>query len=81
MNKKHKKQKIKKFPMKRYLKVSFVYFLLFLVIFGIIDYYAMMVFNFTWFFILSAVLAIGIGYFHVIDGRRDHIDEVADELL
>jgi len=71
----------RRFSWRRFLKVGTVYFILFVAIFGMIDYYALMAFNFLWFVALSAVLAGTLAYMHVKKGRRDHVDEVADELL
>jgi len=77
MKKPHKKH----FRTKKFLKLAFTYFVLFVAIFGIIDYYALMEFNFLWFIAASAILAIGLGYTHVKKGKRGRIDEVADEFL
>ena len=77
----HKKTKYKPFNWSRYWKVSFVYFVVFVMIFSLIDYYALMAFNFLWLLVLSAVLALGVGYVHVKKGKRDHVDKVAEELL
>jgi membrane protein YdbS with pleckstrin-like domain len=71
----------KRFHLAHFLKVTTVYFILFVAIFGMIDYYAMMVFNFLWFVASAAVLALVAGWVHVKKGRRDHVDEVAEELL
>jgi len=78
MKKHHKK---KHFRTKKFLKLAFTYFVLFIAIFGIIDYYAMMEFNFLWFIAASATLALGLGYTHTKKGKRERIDEVADEFL
>ncbi len=77
----HKTAKSKPFNWSRYWKVSFVYFVVFVMIASLIDYYALMAFNFLWLLALSAVLALGVGYVHVKSGKKDHIDEVAEELL
>ncbi len=77
----HKNAKPKPFNRSRYWKVSFVYFVVFVMIVSLIDYYAMMAFNFLWLLVLSAVLALGVGYVHVKSGKKDHVDEVAEELL
>ena len=77
----HKVGTKKHFNWGRYWKVSFVYFVVFIMIFSMIDYYALMAFNFLWLAILSAILALGIGYVHVKKGKKDHIDDVAEELL
>jgi len=79
--KRGKSRRRRHFSVRRFLKVATVYFILFLAIFGMIDYYALMAFNFFWFVALSAVLAAALGYRHVKKGRRDHVDDVADELL
>ncbi len=73
--------KRKKFSITKYLKVTLVYFVLFIAIFSMIDYYAWMSFNFIWFIVISAVAALMIGYIHVKRGKHDHVDEVAEELL
>ncbi|WP_456431185.1 hypothetical protein [Nitratifractor sp.] len=77
----HKRTKPKSFNWSRYWKVSFVYFVVFVMIVSLIDYYAMMAFNFLWLLALSAVTALIVGYVHVKSGKKDHVDEVAEELL
>ena len=77
----HKKLKQKHFNWSRYWKVSFVYFVVFIMIFSMIDYYALMAFNFLWLTIISAIAALIVGYIHVKKGKKDHIDDVAEELL
>ncbi len=77
----HAKKGPKPFRWRHFFKVSLIYIILFLAIFGMIDYYAMMEFNFLWFATVSVVLGVVIGYYHVRRGRRDHVDEVAEELL
>jgi len=76
---KHKKRH--RINWKRYCKVSFVYFMVFIMISLLIDYYALMAFNFIYFTIISAILGLIVGYIHVKKGKKDHIDEVAEELL
>ena len=71
----------KPFRLKHFLKVTAVYFILFVAIFGMVDYYAWMAFNFLWFVALAAILALAAGWLHEKKGRRDHVDEVAEELL
>ncbi|WP_457595766.1 hypothetical protein [Hydrogenimonas sp.] len=71
----------KSFRWRHFWKVTAVYFILFVAIFGMVDYYALMAFNFLWFVAASALLAVALGYVHVKKGRRDHVDEVAEELL
>ena len=81
----HKKRKSgtkpRRFRWKHFWKVTAIYFILFIAIFGMVDYYALMAFNFLWFVALAAVLAPVMGYWHAKKGRRDHVDEVAEELL
>jgi hypothetical protein len=79
MKKPHHKKR--KFRTRKFLKLSFTYFVLFIAIFGIIDYYALMEFNFLWFIAASAILGAGLGYTHVKKGRHDRIDDIANELL
>jgi len=76
-----KTKKRKHFNWQRYLKVSFVYFVVFVMVFSIIDYYALMAFNFLWLLALACVLGLIIGYIHTKKGKKDHVDEVAEELL
>ncbi len=76
-----KKHKIKKFSLKRLSKVTFIYFLLFLVLLSMVDYYAMMVYNFTLVLGISILLAMPAGLYHVMRSKRSHIDDVADEIL
>ncbi len=73
--------KKRKFPRVKFLKLSFVYFVVFVMIFSIIDYYALMVFNFLWLLLLSAILGLIFGYIHIKKRWHDNIDEVAKELL
>ncbi len=81
MKNKHHKARTKKFPMKRFIKVTVIYFLLFIVISGMIDYYALMVFDFLWFLAISIIIAIPSGYYHVKTTKHDHVDDIADEFL
>ena len=81
MKSKHHKPRSKKFPMQRFIKVTVIYFLLFIAISGMIDYYALMAFNFLWFLALSIIIALPTGYYHVKTTKHDHTDDVADELL
>ncbi len=74
----HKKHK---FPWAKFHKLSFVYFVVFVMVFSIIDYYALMAFNFLWLLALSAVLGWTFGYIHIKKRWHDNIDEVAEELL
>ena len=76
---KHKKRH--KFPWIKFYKLSFVYFVVFVMVFSIIDYYAMMAFNFLWFILLSVILGLIFGYIHIKKRWHDNIDEVAKELL
>jgi L-asparagine transporter-like permease len=79
----HKSKHTKKhrFPWTHYHKISFIYFVIFVMIFSLIDYYAMMTFNFLWLLVLSIVLGWGVGYIHIKKRWHDNIDEVADDLL
>ncbi len=80
-NKTVKKHKPKKFPLTRFFKVTFIYFVLFMALFGMVDYYAMMAYNLVVVFGFSILLAIPAGYYHVVGGKRSHVDDVANELL
>jgi len=46
-----------------------------------IDYYADMIFNFLYFIILSAVVALVVAYAHIKSGKKGHIDEVSNEIF
>ncbi len=46
-----------------------------------VDYYAMMAYNFALVMGISILLALPIGLYHVTRGKRSHVDDVADELL
>ena len=74
-------KKTKKFPIAKFLTIFFTYFTLFIVLSGIIDYYADMVFNFLYFVLFSVLLALPMAYLHIKKGKKDHIDEVANELF
>jgi len=76
----HKKRR-KKFNTKRYLKIFATYFVLFTALFGMIDYYAYMEFNFLYFIILAILIAAPIAWIHVKKGKRDHVDDVANEIF
>ena len=78
---KTKKKHHKKFRMKKFLKISTIYFVLFMALFGMIDYYALMAFNVMWFLPISLAAAMILGYYHTKSGKHEHIDDVADELL
>ncbi len=80
-NRTTKKKRVKKFPLKKFFKVTFIYFLLFLSLLGMVDYYAMMAYNFALVMGISILLALPIGLYHVTRGKRSHVDDVADELL
>jgi hypothetical protein len=80
-NKTTKKKRVKKFPLKKFFKVTFIYFLLFLALLGMVDYYAMMAYNFALILGIAILLALPTGFYHIRDGKRSHIDDVADELL
>jgi uncharacterized membrane-anchored protein YitT (DUF2179 family) len=69
-----------KFNTTKYIKLSLIYFVLFVAVFGLIDYYALMSFNFIYFIIISFVLAIIIAYYHIKYKKHDHIDDIADEI-
>ncbi len=81
MKKINKKIKSKRFPITKYLKITFIYFILFTAIASLIDYYALMEFNFLWFAAVCIFLAVITGYIHIKNKKHDHIDDVADELL
>jgi hypothetical protein len=46
-----------------------------------VDYYSDMVFNFLYFIIMAALIAAPIAWIHVKSGKRDHVDEVANEIF
>ncbi len=76
----HKKHN-KKFPYKRYIKLFLTYFVLFTALSGMIDYYADMIFNFLYFIVFSAVVALVVAYAHIKGGKKGHIDEVSNEIF
>ncbi len=80
MTHKHKKRS-KKFPYKRFGRLFLTYFVLFIALLGMVDYYAYMEFNFLYFIIISALIALPITYIHVKRSKRDHVDEVANEIF
>ncbi len=65
---------------KRYWKLSLIYFVIFLMIFALIDYYAWMEFSFWWVVGLSLVAGLVMGYIHIVKRWHDKVDEIADEL-
>ncbi len=72
---------MKKFSRKRYGKIFLTYFVLFVALFGMIDYYADMVYNFLYFIIIAILIAAPTAWVHVKKGKKDHIDEVANEIF
>ena len=78
---KHKKTKSKNFPLKRFLKVIATYFILYMALLGMVDYYAMMIYNFQLVFGASILLALVSGSIHIRYGKKSHIDDVANEIL
>ncbi len=76
----HKKDK-KKFSYKRFIKLFLTYFVLFIALSGMIDYYAYMIFNFLYFILLSVIVALVVAYAHVKSGKRSHVDEVSNEIF
>jgi len=76
-----KKHRVKEFPLKRLSKVTFIYFLLFLALLGMVDYYAMMAYNFALILGVSILLSLAAGLYHVLREKRSHVDDVANELL
>ncbi len=80
MKTKHKKHK-KRFSYKRYIRLFLTYFVLFTALSGMIDYYAYMEFNFLYFIIISALIALPMAYLHIKQGKSSHIDEVSKEIF
>ncbi len=76
----HKKHK-KKFPYKRYIKLFLTYFVLFIALSGMIDYYAYMIFNFLYFILISGIVASVVAYAHIKNGKKGHVDEVSNEIF
>jgi len=60
-NRTTKKKRAQKFPLKKFFKVTFIYFLLFLALLGMVDYYAMMAYNFALVLGISILLALPLG--------------------
>jgi hypothetical protein len=79
VSKKHKRTK--RFPFKKFFKLSTIYFILFMALFGMIDYYAMMQFNALWFLATSVVISMLFSFYHIKLKKHDHIDDVANEIL
>jgi len=81
MKNKRSAKKPKKFRFKKFLKISTVYFVLFMALSGMIDYYALMEFNILWFVLFALPLALILGYYHTKSGKHDHADDVANEFF
>jgi hypothetical protein len=73
--------KPKKFRTTKFLKVSLIYFLLFVALLGMVDYYAMMAYSMWLVVIIALPAALILGYWHVKKGKHDHVDDIAEELL
>ena len=71
----------KHFRWRHYHKISFVYFVLFLMIFLLIDYYAWMAIGVWWIVGASVVCGWIAGYIHIKKRWHDNIDEIAEEFL
>lgn len=74
-------KKKKKFRFRKFMKITALYFVLFMALSGMVDYYALMEFSMTWFFVISLLAAVILGYLHTKSGKHDHADEVANELF
>ena len=66
---------------KKFAKLFLTYFMLFVVLFGIVDYYAYMVFNFLYFIAISALIAVPVTWVHIKNGKKGHVDDVSDEIF
>lgn len=78
---KEKKVKSKKFKTIKFIKITLVYFVLFTALLAMVDYYAMMAYNFLSIFAISLIAALIAGYIHVKKNRHDHVDDIAKEFL
>ncbi len=73
--------KKRRFRTTKFLKVSFIYFLLFTALLGMVDYYAMMAYSMWVVTAIALPAALVLGYLHVKKGKHDHVDDIAEELL
>ncbi len=73
--------KKRRFRTTKFLKVSFIYFLLFTALLGMVDYYAMMAYSMWVVMAIALPAALVLGYLHVKRGKHDHVDDIAEELL
>jgi len=76
-----KRKNKKRFNTKRFFKLFVVYFLVFLASLSLIDYYAYMTYSPKIIVSFSIVVGLISAYIHIKKGKRDHVDEIADELL
>lgn len=76
-----KKKRSGVFPVQKFLKLFFIYFILFLALLAMVDYYAMMFFNLLFVVGVAIIIALPAAYVHISNGKHTHIDDVADELL
>ena len=76
-----KRKNKKRFNTKRFFKLFVVYFLVFLASLSLIDYYAYMAYSPKIIVSFSIVAGLISAYIHIKKGKRDHVDEIADELL
>ncbi len=66
---------------KKFVKLFLTYFVLFVVLFSIVDYYAYMEFNFIYFIIISALIAAPVTWVHIKNGKKGHMNDVSDEIF
>ena len=76
--KSHKKSHSKTFRRKKFIKITLIYFVLFTALLSMVDYYALMVFNFGWMMLAALVVAVIMGWLHIKNGWHDHADDIAE---
>jgi len=81
MDKSKKKKRTPIWRKAHFWKLSFVYFVVFLMILLIIDYYALMLIPALWVVGASALLGLVSGWIHYKKRWHDNLDIVAEELL
>ncbi len=76
---KNTKQKSHKtFRRKKFIKITLIYFVLFTALLSMVDYYALMVFNFGWMMLGALIVAVVMGWLHIKNGWHDHADDIAE---
>ena len=74
----HKNKSHRTFRWRKFVKITLIYFVLFTALLSMVDYYALMVFNFGWMMLAAFGVAVIMGWLHIKNGWHDHADDIAE---